>query len=181
MQRLEESVVKKLKPKLWIRYVDDTFVIIKRDDFQKALNLMNHTFDGIQFTVEVENERKLPFLDILIERTTDGVLETCVYRKGTHTDQILNFASNHPKQHKASCIKTLFARIYTHCSTPESRLAERQYLSKVFKSNGYSRNFIRSCLRNKRHASAQKLSPKQHPAQLKLAIIHNIRGISDIN
>ena len=42
MQRLEESIIDQLKPKLWIRYVDDTFVIIKRDEVQKALNLMNH-------------------------------------------------------------------------------------------------------------------------------------------
>ena len=139
---------------------------------------MNHTSDGIQFTVEVENERKLPFLDILIERTTDGALETCVYRKDTHTDQILNFASNHPRQHKASCVKTLFARVYSHCSTPESRLAEKQYLSEVFKSNGYSRNFIRSCLRNQQKAGTLGPSSEQQPTQPKLAVSSYIRGIS---
>ena len=38
--------------------------------------------------------------------------QTQVYRK-THTDQILNYNSNHPTQHKISCIKT-FSTELTH-------------------------------------------------------------------
>ena len=74
MQRLEQSIVGQLKPKVWIRYVDDTFVIIKRNDVHEALNCMNHALDGIRFTLEVEQDRRLPFLDILVERTTEGTL-----------------------------------------------------------------------------------------------------------
>ena len=141
---------------------------------------MNNTLSGIRFTVEVEQDRRLPFLDILIERTNGGALETCVYRKATHTDQILNFASNHPRQHKASCVKTLFARVYTHCSTPESRLAERQHLFRVFQENGYSRNFVRHCLRNKSHSERQSPTPDNRDQRPKLAILPYIRGISEL-
>ncbi len=57
---------------------------------------------------------KLAFLDVLITKTDNGTLNTEVNRKKTHTDQILNYNSNHPTQHKISCIKTLFNRIDTH-------------------------------------------------------------------
>ena len=180
MQRFEESVVSQLEPKLWIRYIDDTFVIIKHTDVQKSLDFMNRTFAGLQFTVEVEKDKRLPFLDILIERSKEGALETCVYRKDTHTDQILNFASNHPKQHKVSCVPTLFARAYTHCSTPQSRLAEERYLSDVFQANGYSRSFVRNCLRNKAHPGQQGPSPEHKNQRPKLAVLPYIRGVSEI-
>ena len=42
---------------------------------------------SIQFTVEIENDGVLPFLDVNIYRGSDGSLNTPVYRKYTHTDQ----------------------------------------------------------------------------------------------
>ena len=46
---------------------------------------------SIKFTYEVEQDGKLPFLDILLERTDSGGLKLSIYRKPTHTDQYLNF------------------------------------------------------------------------------------------
>ncbi len=71
----------------------------------------------MKFTKEEEHDNKLAFLDVLITTTDNDTLNTEVYRKKTHTDQILNCNSNHPTQHKISCIKTLFNRIETHCNT----------------------------------------------------------------
>ena len=120
MQRLEHMAISKLGPKLWMRYVDDTFVIVKRHKTHDALDVLNNLVPNIRFTNEELENGQLPFLDILIKRSTTGTLKTTVYRKETHTDQILNYASNHPNQHKASCIRTLFTRVNTHCSTHES-------------------------------------------------------------
>ncbi|CAH8506997.1 unnamed protein product [Heterobilharzia americana] len=44
--------------------------------------------------MEKESNNQLPFLDVLASRTNIGKLETQVYRKPTHTDQILNYNSN---------------------------------------------------------------------------------------
>ena len=44
---------------------------------------------------------KLPFLDTCVQRTTDGKLETVVYRKPSHTDKYLSFNSHHPTSHKS--------------------------------------------------------------------------------
>ena len=106
--------------------------------------------------MEMEQSSQLQFLDILVKRTPEGSLETGVYRKATDTDRILNFSSNHPRQHKASCVRTLFTRVDTHCSTPESRLGESQHLLSLFDENGYPRNFIKRCLRSK---AVQHLQP----------------------
>ena len=48
-------------------------------------------------------------------------MKTQVYGKKARTDQIVNFNSNHPTQHKISCITTLFNRIHTHCKTEQAK------------------------------------------------------------
>ena len=92
----------------WNRYVDDVLATVKKDKTDDILHTINNTTENIKFTKEEEDNNQLAFLDILLTRTDDGTINTQVYRKKTHTDQILNFNSNHPTQHKISCIRILF-------------------------------------------------------------------------
>ncbi len=55
-------------PRLWLRYVDDTFVIVKRSEKAKQFEKINGILPGIQFTEE-ENANQLPFLDVLVQRS----------------------------------------------------------------------------------------------------------------
>ena len=45
----------------------------------------------IQFTLEREKDRHLPFLDLNVSRGVQGNLETSVYCKPTHTEKYLAF------------------------------------------------------------------------------------------
>ncbi|BHF80897.1 hypothetical protein SprV_0702402500 [Sparganum proliferum] len=91
--------------------------------------------------MEEEENNQLAFLDVPVYRKDCAGLKTRVFRKATNTTQILNFNSNHPISHKRSCVRTLYRRVETHCSEPEDKVAELQYLRRVFKANGYPRNF----------------------------------------
>ena len=86
----------RLKPATWLRYVDDTFVIWNegRDKLQDFLEHLNTIRPSIQFTMELEEDGKLSFLDVLVTRGADR-LTTKVYRKATHTDRYIHFTSNH--------------------------------------------------------------------------------------
>jgi hypothetical protein len=79
---------------------------VKKDKTDDILLTINNSTKNIKFTKEEEHDNKLTFLDVLITKTDNGTLTTQVYCKKTHTDQILNYNSNHPTQHKVSCIKT---------------------------------------------------------------------------
>jgi hypothetical protein len=82
--------------------------------------------------MEEEQNNQLAFLDILLTRTDDGTIQTQVYRKKTHTDQLLNYNSNHPTQHKISCIKTLFNRmIHTVTQNKQNVTTFTQRLSRT--------------------------------------------------
>ncbi|BHF85372.1 hypothetical protein SprV_1002853600 [Sparganum proliferum] len=102
--RLESLVFQHHKPKFWARYVDDTFVIIERDQVLIFQEQLNAVFPDIQFTMEEEENNQLAFLDVLVCRKDCGGLKTKVFRKATNTMQVLNFNSNHPISHIRSCV-----------------------------------------------------------------------------
>ena len=75
-----------VKPDTWLRYVDDTFVVWSegKDKLQALLDHLNSLRPTIKFTMEMETEGRLPFLDVLVTRNEDRLC-TSVYRKNTHT------------------------------------------------------------------------------------------------
>ncbi|BHF72281.1 hypothetical protein SprV_0401534500 [Sparganum proliferum] len=145
----ESLVFQHHRPKFWARYVDDTFVVIERDQVLTFQEHLNAVFPDIQFTMEEEENNQLAFLDVLVCRKDCGGLKTKVFRKATNTIQVLNFNSNHPISHKRSCVRTLYRRVETHCSEPEDKIAELKYLRWVFKANGYPCNFVNRCIRKR--------------------------------
>ena len=130
MQDLEKrSVTNNNDIKTWNRYyVVDILAAVKKDKIDDILHTINNTIENVKFTKEEEENSQLAFLDLLLTRTDDGTINTQVYCKKTHTDQILNFNRNHPTQHKISCIRSLFNRIDTHYNTEQAKQTERKYL-----------------------------------------------------
>ena len=56
------------RPRFWKRYVDETCCIVKRGEVDELLQHLNGIHPSIRFTVEVEKDGKLPFLDTLLKR-----------------------------------------------------------------------------------------------------------------
>lgn len=100
MEAIEEMAINttSVPPKVWKRYVDDSFCIIKRnavDSFHATLNSID---PHISFTIEEENNNQIAFLDTLVSRKDNAVMID-VYRKSTHTDRYLDFFSHPDKRH----------------------------------------------------------------------------------
>ena len=131
MQDLEKrTTADKEDITFWKRYVNNVFAIVKTE------KLNNTTTDNIRFTKE-EKDNQLTFPDFPLPKNNDGILTAQVYRENTHIDQVLNYHSNHPTQHKISCIRTLHNRIETHCNTVQSKEKELKYLHDMFIKNNY--------------------------------------------
>ena len=94
------------------------------------------TLKSIKFTYETETAGKLPFLDLQIVRKEDGNLKLQIYRKPTHTDQYLNFASHHPIEHKLSVVRTLLDRSQS-LVTETTDKEEEKHVEKALRSCGY--------------------------------------------
>ena len=127
-------------PLLWKRFVDDTFVILKKAHKEEFLTHINSVDSNIQFTSEEPGpEGSLPFLDILITPDEEGRLETSVYRKPTHMDQCLQWDSHHPISSKYSVVGTLYHRAKTICSNNQKLQQEEEHLTKALGNCNYPR------------------------------------------
>ena len=116
------------RPRFWRRYVDDVLEIIKAGTTRKLTEHLN-TIDptaSIKFTNEEEDQGKIAFLDTLIVRKEDGSVKLLVYRKKTHTDQYLNFKSQHPLHHKLGVIRTLMDRMENVVTEEADKQEEEQ-------------------------------------------------------
>ena len=124
------------KPTIYFRYVDDTFAIFKQegdvDDFLVTLNCLH---PALKFSFEKEQDGKLPFLDILVERTELG-FETSVYRKPTFSGQYIRWKSFSPRKRKTNLIATLVHRALMIC-TKNKLKQEIDFIKKVLLDNGY--------------------------------------------
>ena len=129
-------------PRFWKGYMDDTCTALPRDMVKSFHSRLNSIEPCIQFTVEEESEdRILPFLVVELCQDSDGTITTSVYRKTTHTNQYLSFASLHPVTHKVAVVRTLLSRANALSSSGVQRVEEK--IVDAHKENGYPFSFIR--------------------------------------
>ena len=135
--RFKENIV------FWKRQMDDVFFVWrgKKEDLELFEWLLNGIENKVQFTLEIEKDNFLPFLDVGITKF-EGELMTKVYRKPTHTQQYINWNSNHPKNMLLGVLKGLVHRAHVLCDRKEDLLEELALLKNVFVSNGYPEKLV---------------------------------------
>ena len=96
MEYFEQNALSTVAPQIWLRYVNDTWVVQREENKQIFLQHINSVDLTIMFTVEDSKEDgAIPFLDTIIKPEAAGKLCITVYRKPTHTDQYLQWDSHH--------------------------------------------------------------------------------------
>ena len=105
-------------PVYYRRYVDDIFAVFNSS--QEAtlfFDFLNSRHNNIQFTMEVENNGKLAFLDVLIDNSHNSSFITSVFHKTTYTGLLTNFQSFTSFSYKVGLIKCLIDRAYKNNNT----------------------------------------------------------------
>ena len=78
MQHVEERALPTCRQTipLWLRYVDDTFTAVHKDEIDDFRDHLNEQNADIQFIKEIEENGKLPFLDCLVSRDNNELRTT---------------------------------------------------------------------------------------------------------
>lgn len=123
------------------KYVDDLFLALPANKIDYVQGIFNQQNEHIQFTVEVEQNCRLPFLDMTLIRREDQTIRTEWYIKPIASGRFLNFHSCHPLHHKmnvafnfANRVKTLS----TNIDLSEIKNTVRKHLA----ANDYPRSLI---------------------------------------
>ena len=125
-------------PRIWKRYVDDTFVVINAAKKEVFLEHIHSVDPHIQFkTEDAKADGSIPFLDTVVMPQPDNSLLTSVYRKSTHTDLYLNWNSHHHLSAKFSVINTLKYRVKTICSNNQLLKEEEDPLNRALRRCKY--------------------------------------------
>jgi hypothetical protein len=142
-----ENCPSDFKPKLYRRYVDDTFLLFSsRDHVQKFLDYLNAQHANIRFTSETEVDNELAFLDVLISRTDNG-FATSVYRKPTFTGQFMNYNSFLFGDYKINLIQCLLYRSFKICSNFNLLRSEVGYTTRLLQQNQFPLSTIQSTIK----------------------------------
>ena len=156
------------KPRIYFRYVDDTFVICKQEgDVDDFLVTLSRLHPALKFTFEKEHDGKLPFLGILLERTKLD-FETSVYRKPTFSGQYIRWESFSPCKRKTNLIATLVNKALMIC-TKNKLKQEIDFIKKILLDNGYPEDIVLKHISKKiaQFSTAKPFGPENCPVYLK--------------
>ena len=120
------------KPVIYIRYVDDTFVLfLSKHHIKRFSNYINRQHKNIRFTYETEHDHSASFRNIKISRENSKFM-TLVHQKSTFSGVFANFCSSNPKSYKYSMLFTLLYKAFKLCSNFECFNQEIDKLKTIF-------------------------------------------------
>lgn len=120
------------------RYVDDIIVMLEGSD--QDINLfkekMNNMHNNIKFTLEMEENNSLNFLDLTITKLNNQH-KFAIYRKPSTSDVIIHADSCHPDRYKKSFFNAMTYRILRTPLQPHDIQKELNILRQIATANGY--------------------------------------------
>ena len=173
-----------LKPSLWLRLVNDTFIQRpNQEDIWTLLDHMNSIRSSIEFTMEEEKDNWLSFLDVLITHT-EQEFSLSGYHNPTFTRENLTFHSHHLYNEKKGIVCCLQQRAKAISRDSNAYQEERKSLGDALHHNNYPES-ITSTPRNLNQTTennTRKLTKvclpfvKDQTKKFKRYVVHMISG-----
>ena len=127
--------------RLFERYMDDVIRDIKIAAIESTLHRINQLHPQLKFTIERENDGRLPFLDMEIIHVGNRLSSTW-YVKPTDTGLIMNYYALAPKRYKKSVVQSFVHRIHRCCSSKENMMLSLERAKETLEKNQYPSSFF---------------------------------------
>ena len=154
-------------PELYWRYVDDVFSHFENKpasvEFCRRLNSLH---PSLRFTCEEESEGKLPFLDVKVIRTDEGMVTT-IFRKPTFTGRYTPWDSYSPTNYKINLVLSLAHRARRICS-PLMIETEMKTLREIFVRKGYPGHILHKYIQLTVSSRPKFIGPECCPVVIRL-------------
>ena len=137
-----------LKPSLYLRYLDDIFILWDHglEQFHTFFEILNTHNPAVKLTSRIEKQ-SIDYLDVTIFKgpslIKNKTLDTKVFFKPTDTHQLLHKASFHPKHTFSGILKSQILRFFRICSQKSDFDHACSVLFKALRKRGYSLRFLR--------------------------------------
>ena len=130
------------KPNLYLRYVDDIFIRASNTNEVENLRKLFQQHSVLNFTVELNENNKIPFLDVLVDSNTDQ-FTTSLYKKPTSLNSCtLNYKSECPKRYKTAVVRNLLQRAHLISSSRMLFLKELINIKRTLINNGFPNSLV---------------------------------------
>lgn len=124
-------------PRIWHRYVDDIAAVVEKGKENEILTHLNAQWPTINFTIEIEENSSLPFLDVRLNRNENGTINFSVYRKPSNRPRYIPSDSHCPTAHKRAAFHSM---VYRLCKLPlkiQHFMSELKQIKLAALQNGY--------------------------------------------
>jgi len=136
----------------YYRYVDDIILAAPSNSLDILLQTFNAQHSRLQFTMEIERDKKISFLDLTFIKD-DRTIIFDLYKKPTFLGRYLNYQSHHPLNHKEGVIFGLTDKII---DLSHPRFHVKNFSINLLLKNGYPLDFIFSNIHNRLKKLFQK-------------------------
>ena len=171
MVELESKIIRPLIEdgtiKFYTRFVDDTLLLLKKDDIERVKAELERFDSNLKFTYDMFETENPHFLDI--EITSNGLK---IYRKETFTGHYSDFSSFVPWNYRISWIRSLVYRTKRLCDHKYLKQGIRE-VKKFASWNGFPRN-VHNRLINRFVNSPPKRQPDNEEDNEEITLWFNV-------
>ena len=134
-------------PIFYKRYVDDTLSTMPvAETASEFLTTLNESHPSVDFTMELEENGRLPFLGMNVIRNGCCLDNTTIYRKPTDTGFLLHYQSHVDARYKRSLLNTMLNRAFQLSSTWKFFHEECERLKEIFSRLRYPDDLVQSSI-----------------------------------
>ncbi|XP_062704429.1 uncharacterized protein LOC134286773 [Aedes albopictus] len=155
------------------KYVDDLILALPLDKVLEVLNVFNSYNPNIQFTHEVEQNGRLPFLDMVLVRLPDQSIKTEWYCKPMASGRFLDYLSSHPLHMKMNMVSNFIKRV-RKLSTNLSQSEVDAIIDNHLKINHYPRPLRHRLINQRRDVADRRSSTNEEVMYKPMVFVPNL-------
>ena len=155
----------KIQPLCYHRFIDDIFGIWTDtlESLVTFVEYLNSKVDTLKFTLEYSTDR-ISFLDVMVNKNTDGTIFTDLFRKDTDARNYLHYNSAHPISCKNGIPYGQFLRVRRICSTLSLFDKRAVEMAHSFLDRGYPQELVEAAMiKARRKCRSDLLTPREDP------------------